>query len=202
MHHKIHLALAVALGAGMAMTGPVSTAEALSRPYSTLDSSARADIKDVRGKTVGSLLVEDTGEGKSKLTVTARSLAPGYHGFHIHSVGVCDPTSKDPVTGSPFFNAGSHFTLRPGDHPDHSGDLPELMVGADGTGSAFMVTDRFSVAQLLDKDGSAVITHTLPDNQANIPDHYSHQGGEGPDETTLKTGDSGGRVACGVITKR
>jgi Cu-Zn family superoxide dismutase len=197
MHHKIQLALVVALGAGMATTGPVSTAEASSRPYSTLDSSARADIKDVRGKIVGSLLVEDAGAGKSKLTVTARSLAPGYHGFHIHSVGVCDPASKDPATGGPFFSAGSHFSLRSGNHPDHSGDLPDLLVSADGTGSAFMVTDRFSVTQLLDRDGSSVVAHALPDNQANVPGHYGH-----PDETTLKTGDSGGRVACGVIAAR
>jgi superoxide dismutase, Cu-Zn family len=198
MHHKIHLALAIALGAGMAAAGPVSTAEASSRPHITLDSSARADIKDVKGEIVGSLLVEDAGGGKSKLTVTAKGLPPGYHGFHIHSVGICNPLSKDPATGSPFFSAGSHFTLRSGNnHPDHSGDLPDLLVSADGTGSAFMVTDRFSVTQLLDRDGSSVIAHALPDNQANVPGHYGH-----PDETTLKTGDSGGRIACGVLTQR
>jgi Cu-Zn family superoxide dismutase len=133
--------------------------------------------------------------------VVAKDLAPGYHGFHIHSVGVCDPTSKDPATGSPFFSAGSHFALNPGDHPDHSGDLPDLLVGQDRTGSAFMVTDRFSVTQLLDKDGSAVIAHALPDNQANIPDRYNHHGQKSPDDATLKTGDSGGRLACGVIKK-
>ncbi|MEV6861120.1 superoxide dismutase family protein [Streptosporangium subroseum] len=200
MHHKIHLALVVALGAGLASAGSVS-AEASPSPSSTTELSARAEIKDATGKAVGVLLVGKMGEDKTKLLVVANNLAPGYHGFHIHSVGVCDPTSKDPATGSPFFSAGGHFALSPGNHPDHSGDLPDLLVGQDRTGSAFMVTDRFSVAQLLDKDGSAVIAHALPDNQANIPDRY-HHGEKSPDDATLKTGDSGSRIACGVITKR
>nr|BFE86218.1 hypothetical protein GCM10020093_088190 [Planobispora longispora] len=49
--------------------------------------------------------------------------------------------------------------------------------------------------QLSDKDGSAVIVHALPDNLAHIPERYSTK----IDEMTLKTGDAGGRVACGVI---
>ncbi|MDP9849526.1 Cu-Zn family superoxide dismutase [Streptosporangium lutulentum] len=201
MHHKIQLALVSALGMGMVTAGPVSAASSPS-PSGAPVPAAHADIKDVNGKNVGVMVVADAGGGKTKLAVMAKGLPPGYHGFHVHAVGVCDPASKDPATGSPFFSAGSHFTLQPGDHPDHSGDLPDLLVGQDGTGSTFMVTDRFSVDQLLDKDGSAVIAHALPDNQANIPDHYSHQGAEGPDATTLKTGDSGGRIACGVIIKR
>ncbi|MBB2911407.1 Cu-Zn family superoxide dismutase [Streptosporangium becharense] len=162
---------------------------------------ARAEIKDADGRDVGRLRVRDLpGEGdRTRVTVVVRGLPPGYHGFHIHAKGVCDPRSTDPKTGSPFFSAGDHFSLRPGDHPDHSGDLPDLLVNENGVGRLVAVTDRFTVEQLLDGDGSAVVIHALPDNQANVPERYR---GDGPDETTRRTGDSGGRIACGVITVR
>ena len=57
-----------------------------------------------------------------------------------------------------------------------------------------MVTDRFTVADLT--KGTALIVHRDADNFANIPSRYSTTG---PDATTLKNGDSGPRIACGVI---
>jgi Cu-Zn family superoxide dismutase len=200
MPGKIHLALVVTLGAGAAALGVAGAAEAMLRQPG---SPADAAIKDTNGKTVGSLRVEDVPSGKSKITVAVTGLPAGYHGFHVHAKGLCDPKSTDPATGSPFFSAGGHFNLGSGSHPDHSGDLPALLVGADGTGSASSGTDRFRVRQLLDRDGSAIVIHAGPDNQANIPDRYRQANGEaGPDAETLKTGDSGGRIACGVITAR
>ncbi|MFL6052513.1 MAG: superoxide dismutase family protein [Actinoallomurus sp.] len=83
---------------------------------------------------------------------------------------------------------------------NHSGDLPDLLVNADGSGKASFATDRFRVRQLLDRDGSSVLVHALPDNKANIPPRYRQAGGAtGPDAETRKAGDSGRRVACGVI---
>ncbi|HEV7931424.1 MAG TPA: superoxide dismutase family protein [Actinomadura sp.] len=200
MPGKIHLALVVTLGAGAAALGVAGAAEAMLRQPG---SPADAAIKDTNGKTVGSLRVEDVPSGKSKITVAVTGLPAGYHGFHVHAKGLCDPKSTDPATGSPFFSAGGHFNLGSGSHPDHSGDLPPLLVAADGSGSASSVTDRFRIEQLLDHDGSAIVIHARPDNQANIPDRYRQAGGKtGPDAETLKTGDSGGRIACGVITKR
>ncbi|MEU4830523.1 superoxide dismutase family protein [Streptosporangium sp. NPDC023615] len=153
----------------------------------------------MKGESLGALVVEEMGPGRTRLTFTVSGLTPGYHGFHVHTKGVCDATSKDPATGSPFFSAGPHFSLGPGDHPGHAGDLPDLLVGRDGEGGAIVMTDRFTVAQLLDRDGSAIIVHALADNQANVPERYAE---DGPDATTRATGDSGGRVACGVITRR
>ncbi|MEV8635416.1 superoxide dismutase family protein [Streptosporangium sp. NPDC051023] len=200
MFRKTHLALIVALGVGVVSVGAAAAAE------SVADRSGRqahAVIKNVDGAVVGSLRIDHERYGKSRVTVTVRGLTAGYHGFHIHTTGICDPTSTDPATGSPFFSAGGHFNLGTGGHADHSGDLPALLVGADGTASASVVTDRFRVDQLLDKDGSAVIVHALPDNHANIPARYTDANGKaGPDEATLKTGDSGGRIGCGVISER
>jgi Cu-Zn family superoxide dismutase len=62
-------------------------------------------------------------------------------------------------------------------HPSHAADMPVLLVGADGTAQASFTTDRLKLTDVLDSDGGA-------------------------DAMTLATGDSGGRVACGVVTGR
>lgn len=230
MLRKTHLALALALGAGVATVGaatpvpgpsdsatsptsspsapatepsPTPTGSATEPSPGPFGPQARAVIKDVNGKTVGLLRILGGNSDRARIMVAVRDLPPGQHGFHIHSQGVCDPTATDPKTKSPFQSAGPHFDLDSHSHPSHSGDLPDLMVGEDGTGRASVMTDRFQVQQLFDQDGSAIIVHTLPDNHANIPDRYKNEQGEpGPDAETLKTGDSGGRIACGVITRR
>jgi superoxide dismutase, Cu-Zn family len=71
----------------------------------------------------------------------------------------------------------------------------------DGTASIRFETDRFSVAELFDADGSAVIAHAGRDNFANIPTRYHSHTEDvfGPDSATLATGDAGGRTACGVV---
>jgi superoxide dismutase, Cu-Zn family len=185
------------IGGGALALGAAAAAQAmLGGPAS----SAGAVIKEVNGRTVGSLRVADEGNGRATVTVAVNGLPAGYHGFHIHTKGVCDPKSTDPATGSPFFSAGPHFDLTGSAHPAHSGDLPDLLVIADGSGKASFATDRFRVRQLLDRDGSSVVVHALADNQANIPARYRQAGGTpGPDAETRKAGDTGRRVACGVI---
>ena len=199
MPGKYHLIAIVGLGAGATALGAAATNKIIGDPAVPVG----AVIRDAAGKTVGSLRVEDQGRHKTKIIVTAKGLTAGYHAFHVHKKGVCDAKSVDPKTGSPFFSAGPHFDLGSHSHPNHSGDLPPLLIGADGTGRATIVTDRFRVRQLLDADGSAIIIHALPDNQANIPKRYGEPGGKtGPDAESRKTGDSGARIACGVISKR
>ncbi|MFB9706303.1 superoxide dismutase family protein [Streptosporangium sandarakinum] len=215
MLREVHLTLALALGAGAATVaaapapGPSGTApparpsgpagEPSSGPFG---GQVGATIKDADGRAVGMLRIAGADSDKPRVVVVVSDLTPGQHGFHIHAKGVCDPKSTDPATGSPFFSAGPHFDLDSEAHPYHSGDLPDLMVGKDGTGRAVLVTDRFRVQQLFDADGSSVVIHALSDNHANIPDRYhSGQGQGGPDAETLKAGDSGRRVACGVIER-
>lgn len=198
MKRMVRLVPVAVLGVGVVALG----ASALGEMLPARDGApAGAEIKDANGQTVGSLKVEDAGNGKTRLTVGVSNLPAGFHGLHVHTKGVCDAQSKDPATGSPFFSAGGHWDLGSHSHDDHTGDLPNLLVTADGTGAATVVTDRFTVAQLLDGDGSAIMVHSGADNHANIPDRYRTSAGtSGPDAETLKAGDSGGRLACGVIT--
>ena len=124
-----------------------------------------------------------------------RSLTPGFHGFHVHTTGLCEANAA----AGPFTTAGGHLTGGSTSHGDHAGDLPSLLVLANGSGYLSFVTDRFTLAQLADADGSAVMVHAGRDNFANIPTRYTAAGVPGPDAATLGTGDAGSRAACGVV---
>jgi len=152
------------------------------------DRVARAALMTAEGDRVGHVRFEERWwDGGVRVQVRARDLPAGIHGFHVHMTGSCEPPS--------FTSAGGHLNLDGTDHPDHSGDMPTLLVTQDGDARASFATDRFSLDDLRDADGSAVIVHELPDNHANIPDRYA----SAPDEDTLDTGDAGGRIACGEV---
>jgi Cu-Zn family superoxide dismutase len=189
------LAISASLLAGLALIPAGSAAADDGR-------DVRAVVRDVNGAFVGVVNLSPSG---GKLTVSGRlsGLTQGFHGFHVHAVGRCDPRAVDPATGAvvPFFTAGGHLNPGGSPHGRHAGDLPVLYVSADGTARSLADTDALTLAAVFDADGSAVIIHAAPDNYANIPTRYSAAGVPGPDAATLATGDSGGRVACGVITR-
>jgi len=151
-------------------------------------------VRDVDGDRVGTVWLRQR-DGVVSVSARFRSLTPGFHGFHVHQTGVCDPAAA----GGPFTTAGGHYALGDTTHGDHAGDLPSLLVGEDGKAQLTFATDRFTLAELRDADGSAVMVHEGRDNFANIPERYSADGVPGPDATTLGTGDAGTRAACGVI---
>lgn len=149
--------------------------------------SAVARLYSTSGQAVGTVNFTEQRDGVVSVRVRVNDLPPGFHGFHIHSVGQCTP---------PFTSAGGHLAFPGQVHNDHAGDLPVLLVNADGTAQARFTTDRFTLQNLFDADGSALIIHANRDNYANIPtDRYDPD----PDAITLATGDAGGRIACGVI---
>lgn len=82
------------------------------------------------------------------------------------------------------------------DHPDHAGDLPNILVVDDGTAQLTVVTDRLTPELLREGEGAAVIVHAQADNHGNIPERYAPFG---LDADTSETGDSGERSACGVV---
>ena len=152
-------------------------------------------VRDVDGDRVGTVRLSEEGR-QVRVSARLRSLAPGFHGFHVHETGSCDPAAP----GGAFRSAGDHYAGGDPDHGDHAGDLPSLLAGADGRARLDVVTDRFTLAELQDDNGSAVVVHAERDNFANIPARYSYGDGSGPDAETGRTGDAGGRVACGVVS--
>jgi superoxide dismutase, Cu-Zn family len=179
-------AVALATGIGAALASGDDDDERSERR------TAVATIHDATGQRVGVAFFRER-QGKVAVTGAVRGLAPGFHGFHVHTTGVCEPPS--------FTSAGGHFNPTGAHHPDHAGDMPSLLVNADGTGELHFATDRFSLDNLFDADGSALIVHAGRDNYANIPDRYTSGGVPGPDDATLATGDAGDRAACGVIER-
>jgi Cu-Zn family superoxide dismutase len=164
---------------------------------------ARATVRGVTNTVLGTIIIERSRDGRLTISGRLSGLAPGFHGFHIHQFGVCDPNATDPAGNpTPFSTAGGHLNPAGVPHGQHAGDLPVLFVSRDASARTAFDTDSARLAQILDADGSAFIIHAAADNYANIPSRYtsSTTGQPGPDDATLATGDSGGRVACGVIT--
>ena len=137
-------------------------------------------------------------DGTTTVRVEAGGLPQGLHGFHVHKTGVCEPGSADPAkpaTKGDFLSAAGHLATEGQRHGGHDGDLPSLLVRADGSAELVTSSDRLAREAVLDADGSAVMVHAAPDNFGNVPDRYA----PAPDETTTKTGDAGARIACAVV---
>lgn len=96
-------------------------------------------------------------------------------GFHIHEGTDCGGNM-----GDPFGDAMSHYNPNSCEHPYHAGDLPSLFENRGFALSVFL-TDRFTVAEIT---GKAVIIHDHPD-----------------DFTTQPSGNSGTKIACGIIRR-
>lgn len=163
----------------------------------------RATLLNTAGAEIGEVVFKGQGTSVSRVEVEVdASAAPGlgdFHGFHIHTSGVCNPSNSG-TANVPFGSAGGHWNPGATGHGAHAGDMPSVLIHSNGKAYAEFDTDRFDVSALLDADGSAVILHAGRDNFANIPTTYSSGGVPGPNAATLATGDSGGRYACGVVT--
>ena len=153
-----------------------------------------ATLRDASGQTVGTATITAAPERGVRFRVQVNGLTPGNHGIHVHAVGACDGS-----TSTPFSSAGGHFNPQARKHgrlnPEgwHGGDLPNLVVGAEGTGTLDAVAETLTLdnseATLFDADGSAIVVH------ANQDDERTDSGPAGP-------GNSGARIACGVIERR
>ncbi|MDQ4087314.1 MAG: superoxide dismutase family protein [Pseudomonadota bacterium] len=170
---SVLLGSAVLALAGCAAGEPVE-------PVSDL-TEARADIRDATGRIVAnaSAMAGD----RLRVRVEAAGLAPGTYGAHIHAVGRCDPPG--------FETAGPHWNPTQRQHGSqnpagpHLGDLPNLLVGADGQGSFELAVGGAEMGGprgLLDRDGAALVIHAAPDDYRTDP-----------------SGNSGARIACGVF---
>jgi Cu-Zn family superoxide dismutase len=163
--------------AGLAVL--LSTATALPALAETL---ANAQLKDGSGKAVGDVDLVQTSAGVL-IKLQLKGMAPGEHAFHVHAVGKCE---------APFESAGPHFN--PANHKHgmlsgegHAGDMPNLHVPQSGELSVEVVNPAISLEQgkpnsVFDNDGSSLVVHAKADDYKTDP-----------------AGNSGDRIACGVI---
>ena len=144
---------------------------------------ANAQLKSGAGDAAGTAVFLPSGDGIA-LVVNLTGLPPGVHGVHLHNVGRCDAPT--------FESAGPHLNPTGKQHGaqnpagPHVGDLPNVTVDAAGRASSTIqiATPPSSFgAEVRDADGTAIVVHAAPDDYRTDP-----------------SGNSGDRIACGILT--
>ncbi|WP_339346751.1 superoxide dismutase family protein [uncultured Sphingomonas sp.] len=141
--------------------------------------SATAMLATATGAPVGRATATDVAGGV-RFTIDATGMPPGTHGAHVHMVGRCDAPD--------FASAGGHWNPTGMKHGamnpqgPHQGDLPNLVIANDGRGTIAATIPGATLTALMDADGAAMVIHAQPDDLKTDP-----------------SGNSGGRIACGVF---
>ena len=114
------------------------------------------------------------------VSVSVKGAPPGVHAVHIHEKGDC--SAPDATSAGGHFNPGGHQHGAPDAKEHHAGDLGNMTVAADGTGSIMVHSGELSLEGPNSIIGRAIIVHEKSD-----------------DFVTQPTGNAGGRIGCGVI---
>jgi superoxide dismutase, Cu-Zn family len=147
--------------------------------------TASATLRDPQGAIVGTATLAPAADGV-RISVSVSGVSPGLHGFHVHGAGKCE--------GPDFKSAGGHFNPAGKEHGlenpkgSHAGDMPNLSVGADGTGKGEFLARGATLdpgpGSLFPEGGTAVVLHAAPDDMKTDP-----------------AGNAGARIACGVVVR-
>jgi len=174
-------AVAAALAAAGALAGCSGMRESVAGTASARAASATANLRTADGRDAGTA-VATVENGGVRVVIDGKSLPPGAHGAHVHTSGRCDAPD--------FASAGGHWNPTGKQHGvrnpagPHGGDLPNLVVASDGRGTLSMMLPSGSLDAMLDSDGAAMMIHAGADDLVSDP-----------------SGNSGGRIACGVFVR-
>jgi Cu-Zn family superoxide dismutase len=150
-----------------------------------LPSAARTkvELKDAQGKSVGAIVLSPKGSGVA-LKLELHGLPPGDHGIHFHQNPKCD--APDFKSAGPHYNPDNkkHGFENPDGH--HAGDMLNFSVDAHGKANGSLEDKDVTLADgphsLFSNGGTAIVIHAKADDMKTDP-----------------SGNSGDRIACGVI---
>ena len=146
--------------------------------------AAHAQLQPTRGNTAAGRVTFTPREGGVDLVATVTGLTPGRHGFHVHEKGDC--SAPDAISAGGHFNPAGHAHGHPSQSPRHAGDLPMLEADAAGNATLKAFLPGLAIAGGPSAvAGRAVVVHAAADDFKSQP-----------------AGNSGARVACGVIAAR
>jgi Cu-Zn family superoxide dismutase len=178
-HLSLRLLLLAAIVSALSLSGLAQSAKPVKKQV--------VELKDAKGNSVGSAIIKASGSGV-EVKLDVKALPPGEHALHFHQEAKCDP--PDFKSAGPHFNPQKkeHGFLNPNGH--HAGDMSNFTVKPNGTAKA-TVKDADVVLgtgteanSLFANGGTALMIHAEADDMKTDP-----------------AGNSGDRIACGVITK-
>lgn len=175
--------LAAALAAGCATTAPPAAPVATVPSATAPARSATINLAPASGSLVSGRLTAMPMAGGVHVTGEIGGLVRNAtHGIHVHEKGDC--SAADASSAGGHFNPKNQPHGRPGVGAHHAGDMPNISADANGVARVDLHLAGVTLggAAATDIAGRAVVVHAQPDDYATQP-----------------SGNSGARIACGVI---